>query len=226
MPIQFDRRAGQFRGSNGRFVSKAAVQGFVNSEVRALEVELNAIVSAATRGRLLTADMQRQMAIALKESHIRQAALGAGGTKQMTPAHYGALGYGLSEQYQRIAGLGSVLSRGELSQAQIEARLRQYAESSRSAFWNANKRTHGDIGFNQAKRSLDPGAAHCAECLSYDTEGEWRPIGGVIAPGNACSCRGRCRCRISYRRFSDGKDNSADFLLSQVGRQRLVDLIG
>ena len=38
-------------------------------------------------------------------------------------------------------------------------------------------------------------------CITYNTNGKWLPIDQVIPPGTLCTCHGRCRCFIRYRRF-------------------------
>lgn len=202
MAIEFSRGAAQYRDTaTGRFVGRGVVEGYVQQEVNRLEVRLKGVYRLAEAGKISTAEFQTRFAQTLKDYTIQSAVLGAGGRDQMSPTHWGKVGSSLKQQYRRIGGMGEALAKGELSEKQIAARIRQYSESSRAAFHSSNKRTHQDVGFTQARRSLDGGAKHCEECPGYSTNGEWIPIDEVVSPGDACSCNGRCRCYVEYRRW-------------------------
>lgn len=199
MATSYDARAGQFRGDNGRFVPRAEVLRLVDAEVARTQTRLKGHARLLAGGKIDIAEFQTRTAEDVKLSHLRMAAFAAGGTKQLTPTHYGTAGAELKRQYKYLDGFGKAISAGTLTEKQLLARAQSYALSSRTAFFKSEKVTRGKNGFNQAKRSLDSQAQHCPSCLRYSTGGRWRYITDVIEPGVACECQSRCKCTIVYR---------------------------
>lgn len=200
MPITYDRRAGSYRGENGRFVARAEVLRLLDGEAARLEVRLRGHARLLTTNRISLSEFQARMAEDLKLSHLRSAALGSGGRKGLSNRHFGKVGQELKEQYQFLRGFGDAIAAGELSEAQILARAKSYGISTRTAFFEAEKITRQENGFNLGKRTLDPQASHCPDCLRYSTNGQWVPIEQIVPPGVNCQCRGRCRCSVAFKR--------------------------
>lgn len=201
MTISFDARTGQFHNeTTRRFIPRDEVLALVDAEIEKITSRLQGHARLAIGGKISTAEFQVRFAQTVKESHLFALQLGSGGRKQITKSQLGATGRRLQDEYTRIARFGRQMSNGELSEKQILARAAQYGESIRATFHDTEKRTRAAIGFNQAKRDLDPGAQHCPECLQY-SDGLWKAIAEVTSPSVNCSCGGKCRCRISYRRY-------------------------
>lgn len=196
---QFDPSSHRYRDSeNGRFVKVAQVTRFVDEEVNRLEVRLKGHARLLASGKIDTAEFQTRMADSLKESHLRVAAIGAGGTKQFTPTHYGKIGAQLKKQYKFLHGFGQDLAEGKLTAEQAIRRAGSYAQSARTSFFEAEFTSMGKVGF-YAKRLLDAQSKHCESCISYQRL-NWTLIQNVIPPGVDCECGGRCRCRLLFRK--------------------------
>lgn len=201
MPITYDRRAGQFRGNDGRFVAKAEILRLVDGEAARLEVRLQGHARLLTSNRITVSEFQTRMAEDIKLSHLRMASFGAGGEKQLTPRQFGLVGAELKKQYKFLGNFGQDIAAGRLSEKQILARAKLYGRSPAISFYNSERVARVENGFNQAKRLLDPQAAHCAECITYATG--WTDAREVVPPGTNCSCGGRCKCRLLYRRLNE-----------------------
>jgi hypothetical protein len=197
--VVYDRRTGQFHGGDRRFVARAEVLRLADAEAARLETRLSGHARLLTQNKISVPEFQLRMAEDIKLSHLRMAAFGAGGEKQLTPRHFGTAGQELKRQYKYLQGFGDAVAQGELSEKQILSRAKSYGMSARTAFFKAEKVTRQDNGAREAKRSLDSQARHCSSCLGHSTGGLWLPIDQVVAPGVDCECQSRCRCRVAYR---------------------------
>ncbi|MEH1785591.1 MAG: hypothetical protein V7L23_08365 [Nostoc sp.] len=199
MPYQFDPSSHRYRDSKtGRFVKVADVMRLIDAEVNRLEVRLKGHARLLASGKIDIAEFQTRMAQSLKESHLRNAAVGAGGVKQFTPTHYGKVGAELKKQYKFLNGFGKDLAEGKLTPDQAIRRAGSYAQSARTSFFEAEFTSMGKVGF-YAKRLLDAQSRHCGACISYQRL-TWTLIQNVIPPGVDCECGGRCRCRLVFRK--------------------------
>jgi hypothetical protein len=200
MPYQFDSQSHRYRDTEtGRFVKVADVTRLIDTEVSRLEVRLKGHARLLAQGKIDIAEFQTRMALSLKESHLRNAAVGAGGTKQLTPTHYGKVGAQLKKQYKYLHGFGQDLASGKLTPEQVFSRAGSYAKSAKTSFFESEFTSRGKYGF-YAKRLLDAQSRHCASCISYQKL-TWTPIKDVVAPGVDCECGGRCRCRLIFRKL-------------------------
>lgn len=198
--FEFDARSHRYRNAEtGRFVRYAEVLKLADEEVNRLEVRLQGHARLLNSGKIGVAEFQTRMAESLKESHLRMAMLGAGGKKAMTPSQYGHVGQQLRKQYEYLYRFGKVLEGQTLTEAQILRRAKSYAKSVNIAFRQAEMTARGGVGF-YGKRLLDPQARHCAECISYQTL-TWTPVSQITPLGVNCSCGGKCRCRMVFRKI-------------------------
>ncbi len=177
----------------------AQVLEVVDTEVSRLEVRLKGHARLLTQGKIDIAEFQTRMALSLKESHLRNAAIGAGGVTNLTPVHYGKVGAGLKKQYKFLHGFGEDLAEGKLTPKQAIRRAGSYAKSAKTSFFEAEFTSRGKVGF-YAKRLLDAQSRHCQSCISYQRL-QWTLIQLVTPPGTDCECGGRCRCRLIFRKL-------------------------
>ncbi|HYX17070.1 MAG TPA: hypothetical protein VE944_22515 [Nostoc sp.] len=199
MPYQFDPSSHRYRDTEtGRFVKVADVTKLIDAEVNRLEVRLKGHARLLAQNKIDIPEFQTRMAQSLKESHLRNAAVGAGGTNQLTPTHYGKVGAQLKKQYKYLHGFGQDLADGKLTPEQAIRRAGSYAKSAKTSFFESEFTSRGKYGF-YAKRLLDAQSRHCASCISYQRLA-WTLIQNVIPPGVDCECGGRCRCRLVFRK--------------------------
>lgn len=197
--ISFNPNTGRYRRSDGKFVSRQTVLNLAEQEQQQLSVRLKGITRLLAGEKITLGEWQLRMAEALKDSHLRLGALGAGGADKLGPQQYGAIGYQLQRQYQYLDGFANALYNGRLTIKQAIARAGLYGESAGITFNRIEQISREADGFTEAKRNLDPQARHCPSCLRYATN-KWVPIDQVVSPGTACECQNKCRCQIQYRR--------------------------
>lgn len=212
--FEFDARSHRYRNAEtGRFVRYAEVLKLADEEVNRLEIRLSGHARLLNSGKIGVGEFQTRMAESLKESHLRMAMLGAGGKKAMNPAQYGHVGQQLRKQYEYLYRFGKVLEGQTLTEArsssdgifhptdfaQILRRAKSYAKSVNIAFRQAEFTARGQVGF-YGKRLLDPQARHCIECISYQTL-TWTLVSQITPLGVNCSCGGKCRCRMVFRKI-------------------------
>lgn len=198
--LQFDPISHRYRDiETGRFVRFPEVTRLIDEETNRLQVRLKGHARLLVSGKLDIAEFQTRVAQSLKESHLRSAAIGGGGVKNLTPTHYGKVGAQLKKQYQYLYKFGQDLKLGSMSEKQIIHRAGLYAASIRTSFFEGEFTSRGKIGF-YGKRLLDAGARHCASCLSYQKL-QWTLIANITPPGVNCECGGRCRCRLVFRKL-------------------------
>ena len=198
--LQFDPKSHRYRNiKTGQFVRYTEVTRHIDEEVNRLQVRLKGHARLLVSGKLDIGEFQTRVAQSLKESHLRNAAVGAGGVKSLTPTHYGKVGAQLKKQYQYLYKFGQDLQSGTMSEKQIIYRAGLYAASSRTSFFEGEFTSRGKVGF-YAKRLLDAGARHCAACISLQKL-QWTLIANITPPGVNCQCGGRCRCRLVFQKI-------------------------
>lgn len=198
--VTYDRVSGRYRGSDGKFVSRATVLRLVDQESDRLATRMKAHARLLTDGRIDIPEFQKRAAEDLKLSAIRSTILGSGGRSLTSSAAYGSTGRLLREQYQFLSGFARDLADGKLSKAQAIARAASYGPSTKTAFHAAEKIAKRRENFIEAIRDLDAAAKHCSSCLRYSTNGLWIPIEQVVMPGVNCECFHYCRCRVRFRK--------------------------
>jgi hypothetical protein len=199
MPIIYDSSAGQYRGDNGRFISRSRVLEVVEGETLALQARLQSHVKKAIRGKIDAATLAKNMSQDLKIASIQSAAMAKGGVKRLTFSDYGKIGKAQQERNKRIRSLVDGLISGTVSEKQALQRAAQYAGTIKQIH-SVVEHSEQSQYYNQAKRILTPGVEHCNECIGFKTNG-WINAAEVIPIGSQCSCRQNCKCVIMYRNF-------------------------
>ena len=198
--LEYVKTLGQFRNAqNKRFVDRATVLQVVDTEAQRTALQLQGHTRLMASGKISLSEWQERMAASVKSSHLRQALMGSGGKLQMTQQQYGFVGSRLAKEYQAIDQFAQALARGEVTEKQALARAAQYGRSTALSFHQAEKVTRIRDGF-VGKRSLDPQARHCEECPIYSTQGQFVPAAEIVPTGTNCSCSGRCRCLVVWKK--------------------------
>ncbi len=80
---------------------------------------------------------EKQVKEILRQTYVDLYAMGAGGRNNLTQKDWGSIGGMLKEQYGYLNPFMEQIARGELSPAQITARLKMYINSASESFWRA-----------------------------------------------------------------------------------------
>jgi hypothetical protein len=195
----YDPISGRYRGENGRFLSKAAIEALVDGRIKKLNGQLQDFTRRLIDGNITIDQWQGSVREALKPAHLQAAMVGAGGKDALSQSDYGRLGQRLRSEYSYLQNFASDILAGRVSGAMALARVGLYAESVRGSYWEGTTIRQEKQGYSLMRRILDSQAQHCQDCIDHAARGI-APIGSLPMPGQRCACRSRCRCRIEYLR--------------------------
>ena len=187
--------------STGRFLASETVRQWARQAIEASGSVISTASEGLSSGVLSVGDWQALVREELKATYIQEYVLGRGGLEQMTQQDWGSIGGMLAEQYRYLDDFAAEIASGNLTQAQVEARLAMYFDSSSEAFERANARAHGvpelpqypgdgstrcltncrchweieetDGGW-EARWILDPAAENCDDCI--ENAQKWNPL--------------------------------------------------
>ena len=179
---------------------------------------LRALKDSLADGEITPSEFLTSFLQELKEEYIRQYILGIGGVDNMQPSDWGSIGGNLGSQYQYARDFGGLIEDGELSDAQIEARLDLYGESSDEIFELANYRRHELDGYTHERWILDDDKENCADCLALADLG-WVELGTLPTPcDGSTACMNNCGCYKEYGEYDyersitrEGNSNSGNY---------------
>ena len=135
----WDEKSKRYRDTaSGRYVG---VETMNTLRVEYVTKQKDIYASYAAKYRTGTIDLpalEAKMKQMLKDTYIDMYAMGAGGRNNMTQSDWGKIGAMLKEQYGMngyMRGFMEAIARGELSEAQIAARMNMYINSANEALW-------------------------------------------------------------------------------------------
>jgi hypothetical protein len=189
----YDRATGQYRGSNGRFVSAAQIAQLVGDTQDNLRRTIGRLTTKLTTNQISIAQWQSRVLAELKTTHHQLALLGSGG---------GAVDEMVQRQAeknaQQLSEFGQSISNGKYSIAQIDNYAGNYANATKETFYTAQIDARVQSGIKTAKRVLDGQATHCDDCRRYAGLG-YVSLEDLVIPTNDCACGYGCRCGVVYR---------------------------
>lgn len=195
----YDPVRGRYRGENGRFLGRKAIEALIDGRVSKLSTQLKDYTRRLSDGSITIDQWQGSVREAIKMAHIQAAVLGQGGRNALSPSDYGRIGQKLRQEYRYLERFVRDLLDGAVSSAHALNRIGLYAESVRSSYWEGTTVRQGQQGYSLMRRILDGQAVHCQDCIGYAQRGIV-PIGSLPMPGQRCECRARCKCSIEYLR--------------------------
>lgn len=205
MKIIYDKTVRRFRYENGSFASREAVIYQSRKYLKNTQSEFIEL------GRQLynkpgDPDIERQMVNKLKDIHITNGVIAAGGSDRMFANDFLTIGrvlrsqYGQSENTPSEYGLKFLYEEvinGKVSEARLTQRLEMYAKSGKTSYFAVEKDKRKQEGKTQAKRKLGSTDYHCKECKKFSSLG-YVPISELVIPTQGCSCLTNCKCTVVY----------------------------
>jgi hypothetical protein len=180
----------------GQFVREKDV---VRITKKAIEYELqagNKITKDLLSGKINVSTWEQKTAQSIRNLAIYQYSLGIGGIKQMDWRDHAEISGKVNLQYQYLRGFSRDIIQGNLSEAQILARVQMYYNKTRHFYEDGRLEGHARNGFLWERRVL--AAFHsCDDCVRYSGVG-WVKIGTLPNPGENCQCRANCKCVKYY----------------------------
>ena len=192
--------------SSNKIVSEREMYGLLQREAKVTKSRLDGLVTDLLDGKISFENWQKQSATIIKDAHVAAVRLGRGGRENTYGIHYLAVANELkNNQYKNFRKLAQQMSRGELSEKQIRARITNYGGSAKVSYEKARITQLVQKGDMWGRRRLGTCSLHCDDCVEYAERG-WVPISQVVPPGIGCACRVNCCCSVETSRYR--KENS------------------
>ena len=183
--LMFDDALHAWRNlKTGRMVSGAMVQAEVDRHIAAGQELMQALTKRYYAGEISLAEWKLATAAELRDMHSAFAMLGAGGRDNMTASMWGRVGGNLSDEYRHLQQFAEAIGNETVSEAQALARITQYGNSSKQAYWDVFKET------------------------AAPAENPDLPLLTNSPRDGGTQCRGNCNCEIVPH-----ADGSADWVL-------------
>jgi hypothetical protein len=199
MPYTWDVKEHKYRDDLDNFVDHSLVRNYLNLSLASTVQVSDLLSSLVYNGNISLADFYSIGREEMKREYLRLYMLAVGGKSQMTYSDYGRVGAMLKEQYKYFNGFLQDIAAGNLSEAQIRARLNMYFNSAREAYEKAHAKQAKEWGAVEERWNVTNGIENCPDCLAYESEG-WKPFGyfPVIGSGSTV-CLTACKCWKEYR---------------------------
>jgi hypothetical protein len=193
----YDEAQGRYRDARGRFIAQSEIERILQARI---DEGIDRLEDYLTALREADADLdqwQEAFAVELRRMHTQIYAYGGGGWRNVPAEEWLEVGRGLKQEYGYLNNFAVEIASGELSQAQIRARMNQYANHAWGVYWQGDQAAKKAAGFDEMMRELNP-AEHCDDCRRL--AGHWEPLGSLPLPTQGTQCRSNCKCSVVYRK--------------------------
>lgn len=194
----YDAVTGAYLDLSGVKPSQELILEAMEGRIADSKQRITAAYQAAINGQMSAVDAQALAITELRNINVQLYALGRGGFASMTPADYTQASQLLQTELQYFRDFSNQMIAGELSQAQIEARLNQYGNHAWQQFWTGKTEAMERAGMSESRRIAVDDGGTCDDCRYYEAQG-WQKIGTLPHPGQQSVCRGNCRCTEEFR---------------------------
>lgn len=200
----FNEKSGRYYDrKTGRFVSTSSIRSVMERyNSTGLESKLTGLTERLISGDLRLPDWQVEVAKELKYAYKINLLLGRGGKNAVSYSDWGRMGAQLKFEYSRLNLFAREIYAGLLTDKQILARIKLYANGPRSWFFVGETLAKEAAGYNEEARFLSP-VENCNSCIGYAEMG-WVPIGTLPPPGIGSECLHNCKCYKRYRKNTFG----------------------
>lgn len=196
---RWSESAGRFTDAKtGRYVADSVVRRVVGQMADHASERLAAASQRILAGEMSLAAWQLEAMQAIKLSQVSAVVIAHGGAAAMTPSRYLEAARAIKAHYQYLRDFAEQISDGRQPlNGSLTARARQYGQGARAQFERIRGRGQQRRGY-QSERNVIHSGETCSGCRAESARG-WVPVGGLVPVGSR-TCRGNCRCSISYRR--------------------------
>lgn len=173
-PFRFNikRRLYEYIGS-GRAVPQRTITKLRDQYIDTQRQWATTLTNNLADGSISLAKWEREWRERVKHAHMTEYMLGRGGKHMMTARDYGIVGRRLRDEYKYLRGFAEKIATGEMTVAQVEARMNLYLDNTRVVFERAKAESWG-------LREELPGY-----------------------PGRGVSCKMNCRCSWRFEEKDD-----------------------
>lgn len=193
---------GRYRNQDtGKFVSRANINGLLESQIQSAESRLQDLATAFYEGKIAPAVFVEQVCSEERRLALQNSALAKGGFDRLSFSDYGRAGQMLRGEYQRIIGTARDVQAGTVTLPQLLNRMTGYAGDARRLYYQTQRTLQRPAAEGMTRierRTLSADAQHCKDCPGYYEQG-WQMMGVLPSPGEQCQCAGHCRCSLIER---------------------------
>ena len=107
----------------------------VATHIQDAQRELEALTRQRYAGRIDLDEWENAAAGVIKDAHLSAATYAREGVGGMGQTEFGRVGGALADEYRFLHGFAQDVQDGKLSEAQALARIDQYANASKQAYW-------------------------------------------------------------------------------------------
>lgn len=199
MNFTWDPTVQQYRGPNGRFVSRAEIRAALDKALDQERIWTRVLAQDFRLGRITLMQWRQEMRDVIKNVHLFSAALARGGWAQLTQADYGRVGNVVRGEYGYLERFAVGLSNGSIpTDGTFVDRATMYAEAGRDTYHQVQRVAMSEAGWKFESNKLNP-AEHCTgsgSCVEQTERGRV-PIGKLIPIGRR-RCLRKCRCDLEF----------------------------
>ena len=195
--LTFDPDLGRYHTAGGRVITAAQVRAEMDRSLLKTAQRTQRLGDDLRAGRISLDVWRVEMKSAIKDAHLRSAALAKGGWDRMTPSDFGRVGQLVRDEYRALEQWTEEIKTGLPLDGRLRTRGQLYAQAGRATFHQVQAVEMARRGMELERSVLSP-ADHCGQCVSEDRRG-WRPIGQMIPIGER-TCGRSCRCTVEFKR--------------------------
>jgi hypothetical protein len=188
--------------SNGRVVSTAKLQEWVETAVTQAKSNLRGIGQALLDGAINKSEFALRSASEIRNMHRALGLLANGGRNQITVKGWGQIGGILKRELgylQRFSALVDGIELSSLSSAFLN-RIESYGNAGRFTYASAVRAREIAAGGMEERNVLGGSGKSCSDCLD-EAAMEWQPVGVLSEPGTRL-CGPGCACSLEFRAVS------------------------
>lgn len=201
-PFTWDPRVRQYRGGNGRLVSRTVIRQALDEAIDKAREGLAATTRQLQAGAVNLPQWQITVEALLKSIHVMSAAVAAGGWAQATAGDWSVAANRIKAAYVQVERLARKLESGEYSptDGRLVGWMANLGAWGSGTYERVLRRRDLGTGLVTAERRILHSGRPCLDCLAYHALG-WQPPRTLPDIGQDCLCRNFCRCTFE-RRFA------------------------
>jgi hypothetical protein len=199
----------------GQFVSQSKVRELVQGYLTDYQQEFESSTRLMIDGGISLKEWEQNIAKHMKNVTIVVHKIAK---PDATPSDYGKIGAYLKTQYLYLRKFTQDIAKGNLSEAQINARAAQYLQSTWSLFNTTARDAHKQSGYKWERR-LQQSKHPCIPCIKYSKIG-WSILGTLPKIGEQCDCKQNCRCYFEFSQSNGKPQESLSLRLEELIKVR------
>jgi hypothetical protein len=190
----------------GQFISQGKVREVVQNYLVDYSQEFEAATRMLNNGSWTLDQWEKHIAKHIKNTTITVYKIAK---PDANSSDYGKIGAHLKKQYLYLRNFSREIAKGNLSEAQINARATQYLQSTWSLYNSSARDAHKDAGYKWERR-LQQSKHPCIQCPKYAKLG-WQILGSLPKIGEQCDCKQNCRCYFEFSKSNTKPQENLSF---------------